>query len=99
MDAPQSGAPRTVKDAEVDAVMTRTLESTPKNATASTSTKIMKRSNRLCSPLGRGAADSASASLTMPAGVHSNAQDRASVISRPAARIATRLRMAASVNP
>lgn len=33
LDAPRPGAPRTVKDAEVDAVITRTLESTPKNAT------------------------------------------------------------------
>jgi len=33
LDAPRPGAPRTVKDTEVDAVITRTLESTPKNAT------------------------------------------------------------------
>lgn len=33
VDAPRPGAPRTVTDARVDAVITRTLESTPQNAT------------------------------------------------------------------
>jgi len=33
VDEPRSGRPRTVTDAHVDAVITRTLESTPKNAT------------------------------------------------------------------
>jgi transposase len=33
VDAPRAGAPRTVEDAVVEAVITRTLESTPKNAT------------------------------------------------------------------
>jgi transposase len=33
VDAPRPGAPRTVKDADVEAVITRTLESTPKSAT------------------------------------------------------------------
>lgn len=33
LDAPRSGAPRTIKDAQVDAVVARTLESVPKNAT------------------------------------------------------------------
>jgi len=33
VDAPRRGAPRTVTDARVDAVITRTLESTPQNAT------------------------------------------------------------------
>ena len=33
LDAPRMGAPRTIDDAKVDAVITRTLESVPKNAT------------------------------------------------------------------
>lgn len=33
LDAPRSGAPRTIDDAKVDAVIARTLESVPKNAT------------------------------------------------------------------
>lgn len=33
LDAPRSGAPRTVTDADVEAVITRTLESKPRNAT------------------------------------------------------------------
>lgn len=33
LDAPRSGAPRTLDDARVDAVVARTLESVPKNAT------------------------------------------------------------------
>ena len=33
VDAPRSGAPRTIEDARVEAVITRTLESTPKDAT------------------------------------------------------------------
>ena len=33
VDAPRPGTPRTVTDAQVDAVIARTLESTPKNAT------------------------------------------------------------------
>ena len=33
LDAPRSGAPRTIDDAKVDAVIARTLESAPKNAT------------------------------------------------------------------
>jgi len=33
VDAPRSGAPRTIEDTEVDALIARTLESTPKDAT------------------------------------------------------------------
>lgn len=33
LDAPRTGAPRTIDDAKVDAVIARTLESVPKNAT------------------------------------------------------------------
>ncbi|MCA9233113.1 MAG: helix-turn-helix domain containing protein, partial [Planctomycetales bacterium] len=33
LDAPRSGAPRTIDDARVDAVIARTLETVPKNAT------------------------------------------------------------------
>jgi hypothetical protein len=33
LDAPRPGAPRTIDDAKVDAVIARTLESVPKNAT------------------------------------------------------------------
>ena len=33
LDAPRSGAPRTIDDTQVDAVIARTLESVPKNAT------------------------------------------------------------------
>lgn len=33
MDAPRTGKPRTIEDTQVEAVITRTLESTPKDAT------------------------------------------------------------------
>ena len=42
LDSPRSGAPRTIGDAEVDAVIARTLESVPKNATH-WSTRTMAR--------------------------------------------------------
>lgn len=42
LDAPRTGAPRTIDDAKVDAVIARTLESVPKNATH-WSTRTMAR--------------------------------------------------------
>ena len=42
LDAPRSGKPRTIEDAQVEAVITRTLESTPKDATH-WSTRMMAR--------------------------------------------------------
>ena len=42
VDAPRSGAPRTIDDAMVEAVITKTLETTPKNATH-WSTRAMAR--------------------------------------------------------
>ena len=42
LDAPRSGAPRTIDDARVDAVIARTLESVPRNATH-WSTRTMAR--------------------------------------------------------
>ena len=42
LDAPRSGKPRKIKDAQIEAVITRTLESTPKDATH-WSTRMMAR--------------------------------------------------------
>lgn len=43
VDAPRSGAPRTIQDAQIDAVITQTLESTPKDATHWSSRDLAKK--------------------------------------------------------
>jgi len=48
-DAPRSGAPRTVQDADVEAVITRTLEAQPKDATH-WSTRAMAKQTGLSQP-------------------------------------------------
>jgi transposase len=44
LDAPRSGAPRTIEDGRIEAVITRTLESTPKDATHWSSRGMAKAS-------------------------------------------------------